>query len=101
VTRVIISRPARRDLTAIGDYIARNNPRAAEKFIRELRAQCSLLKAVPWMGRVRGEFGRNIHSIRYRTYLVFYLYRDHLDRVDVLRFWHTSRLPPDLSDLLK
>ena len=39
--------------------------------------------------------------MRYRTYLVFYLYREHLDRVDVLRFWHTSRLPPDLSDLLK
>lgn len=38
---------AERDLEAIGDYIARDNPRRALSFLQELRAQCRKLLLAP------------------------------------------------------
>jgi len=100
VTRVVISPLAKRDLAAVGDYIAQDNPRAAREFIRKMRSRCLLLRTTPWMGRTRDDLGEEIRSLTYGSYLVFYRYRPDLDRVDILRFWHGRRLPPDLSELL-
>ncbi|MGA3308311.1 MAG: type II toxin-antitoxin system RelE/ParE family toxin [Xanthobacteraceae bacterium] len=100
MTRVVISPLAKRDLTAIGDYIARDNPRAAREFIRKMRSRCFLLRTAPWMGRTRDDFGEDIRSLTYGSYLIFYRYREDLDHVDILRFWHGRRLPPDVSELL-
>jgi toxin ParE1/3/4 len=43
--RVRISAEARRDLIAIGDFIARDNPRRAISFIKELTDKCAGLAA--------------------------------------------------------
>jgi plasmid stabilization system protein ParE len=51
VIRLIVSPRAKRDLAAIGDYIAKDNPRAAPEFIRKIRSKCALLQITPWMGR--------------------------------------------------
>lgn len=100
MTRVVISPLAKRDLAAIGDYIARDNPRAAREFTRKMRSRCFLLRTTPRMGRARDDFGQEIRSLTYGSYLVFYRYREDLDRVDILRFWHGRRLPPNVSELL-
>ena len=45
--RVTLSAKARRDLESIGDYIARDDPRAAITFIAEPREKCDGLSHMP------------------------------------------------------
>lgn len=40
---------AERDLVAIADYIAIDNPRRAVSFARELRQQCERMRATRWV----------------------------------------------------
>ena len=43
--RPTLSPLAEYDLESIGDYIAKNNPRRALSFVKELRAQCDRLES--------------------------------------------------------
>lgn len=49
---------AARDLEAIGDYIARENPLAAFRFVEGLIARADALSETPLIGRIVPEFGR-------------------------------------------
>lgn len=61
------------DLEAIGDYIARDNPRRAASFVRELRAQCRKLTQSPQAYKPRPELGKGMRSCAHGNYLmVFY-----------------------------
>jgi plasmid stabilization system protein ParE len=85
--KVEISAEAERDLEAIGDYIARDNPRRALSFLRELRVRCrelaSLADAFPLVRRYE-HLGvrRRVHG----AYLIFY--RAEASRVVVLHVLH-------------
>ena len=41
---------AERDLVEIGNFIARDNPEAAARFVAQLEEHCSLLAAHPLVG---------------------------------------------------
>jgi toxin ParE1/3/4 len=60
--RVTLSRLAERDLEAIGDYIAADNPPRAQSFIAELRTQCAAIAKAPLAYRARPELGEGIRS---------------------------------------
>ena len=70
--RVAISPLAERDLEAIGDYIADDNPSRALSFIAELRTQCATIAKAPQAYRVRPELGEGIRSCAHGSYVIFF-----------------------------
>jgi toxin ParE1/3/4 len=87
---VRLSREAERDLEAIADHIARDNPSRALSFIRDLREQCLGLAEFPERFALVPRYER--HGVRHRVhgnYLIFY--RVHDDRVTVLHILHGAR----------
>jgi toxin ParE1/3/4 len=86
---------ARRDLLAIGDYIASRNPDRAESFVEELVEACNALGNHPERYAVVPRY-RNlgIRSRSYARYLIFYRIND--VGVGIMRVVHGMR---DLTDL--
>jgi toxin ParE1/3/4 len=85
--KVDISAEAERDLEAIGDHIARDNPGRALSFLRELRAKCVALadlpEGFPLVHRYKAlGVRRRVHG----NYLIFY--RVEPERVVVLHVLH-------------
>jgi len=70
--RVVISPLAERDLEAIGDYIAEDNPARALSFVAELRAQCAVIAKAPRACRARPELGEGIRSCARGNYVIFF-----------------------------
>ncbi|MEP6785994.1 MAG: type II toxin-antitoxin system RelE/ParE family toxin [Sphingomonadales bacterium] len=93
---VTISARAQSDLEAIGDYIARDNPKRAVSFVRELRKKCLDLSALPHGFPIVPQY--ETLGIRKRThgnYLIFY--HVDTDRITVL---HIVNGAMDYSDRL-
>lgn len=72
MSRVIFSPLAEADLNEILDYIARDKPRAAVKFVAKLRETCYMLCAHPEMGQSRPELAPNLRSFSAGSYLIIY-----------------------------
>lgn len=100
MTELTYTLAAERDLARIALTIAIENERAALRLIADLRRHCGLLAGVPFMGRPRDELGKGIRSFPHGAYVVYYLVRADIDRVDVLRIWHGRRRLPTMADLL-
>jgi plasmid stabilization system protein ParE len=95
--RVEISAEAERDLTAIGYAVARHDPQAAVKLVRDLRKACEGLSNFPERFGLVPRF-ENL-GVRHRlcgNYLIFY--RVERAHVVVLHVLHGAR---DYSDLLR
>lgn len=73
MAKVTTSRSAERDLESIWDYIAADNPAAAEHCLRALDAQFHTLAAHPMMGRARNDLAAGLRSFPVGNYLIFYL----------------------------
>ncbi len=71
--RLHISPLAERDLEAIGDYIADDNPSRALSFVGELRAQCAEIAKMPRACRARPELGEGVRSCAYGNYVIFFV----------------------------
>ena len=80
---------AERDLDHIKDYIARDNPRRALSFIRELRQACERLADHPRMGRARPELRPRLRSLPHGNYVIFY--EPLRDGVRIVRILHGAR----------
>lgn len=90
--KVIVSRPALRDLGEIARYIAGDNPLAAERVGLELIALAESLAVLPRRGgllRARPGTRRVVHP----PYLVTYRIDEAQRIVYVQRFWHAKRDP--------
>ena len=88
--RVVFSDTSKTDLAEIGDYIAKNNPRRALTFVRELRAVANRLGGTPRAFPLVPRYEH--HSIRrrpYRDYLIFYRVEE--DRVVIVHILHGAR----------
>lgn len=87
---VKVTARANRQLDAIGDYIARDNPERAVSFAHELRARCLSLadqhERFPVAFR-RGE--RRVRKIAHGAYLILYVVFQ--DRVEVTDVLHSAR----------
>jgi len=67
-----LSTEAERNLDEIFDYIARDNPAAASRFVQLIKGKFRLLAEFPRMGRSRPEFGTRTRSFVVRKYTIFY-----------------------------
>jgi toxin ParE1/3/4 len=79
--RLVFLPQAETDLEAIGDYIARDNPRRAVSFVRELREQCRKITEAPKAYRPRPELGKGLRSCAYGNYVVFFFEEPGLVRI--------------------
>ncbi len=88
---------AARDLEAIGDYIAQDNPRAALRFVEGLIARGDALAETPLIGRMVPEFGRpDTREIISGNYRIVYRVSDR--KVHVLTVFEGHRQLGALAD---
>ena len=84
---------ARRDIVEQADFIGRDNPEAAERFLEAVERAERLLGDMPDMGAPRsfpGLSGIRMWRVRgFERHLIFYRVLD--DGVEVLRVLHASR----------
>lgn len=91
--RVRLTPAALTELEAIGDYIARDNPRRALTFVRELRDRClSLGPMALSFPLVRRYEDRGVRHCVHGHYQIFYrTVGEPVTRVDVLHVIHSAR----------
>jgi toxin ParE1/3/4 len=94
--KVVWTRPALRNLEAIGDFIARDNPIAAANIVMRVFNQPELLAQHPHIGRMGRIKGTREFVVPATPFIVAYRVRD--DRVEVLAVFHGARLWPDRFD---
>jgi toxin ParE1/3/4 len=87
--RLVFAEPAERDLDSIIDYIARDNPDAAEKVYRAIVATAERLADFPEMGRSGRLPGTREFPVSSLPYLI--VYQMDADVVTILAVFHTAR----------
>lgn len=87
--RLLIAEPAARDLAGIVDYIAADNPVAAENVYRGIVRAAQRLPDLPALGRPGRHPGTRELSVPGLPYLV--VYQVGADSVTVLAVFHTAR----------
>jgi len=93
---VVLSPEAAWDIEEIGDYIHARNPRAALRFISELRLRLAKISDAPRGGARRPELWEGLRSIPFHRYVIFYSVTSS-DDVRIERVLHGSR---DIDTLL-
>ena len=85
---------AEADLVEIGDFIAKDNPSAAERYVKRLRDRIAVLREYPEAGhRIRKR--SNVRALVERPIIIVYAVKG--DRIQVLRFWHGARGRPKIT----
>ena len=84
--RVELSPLVLSDLEAIGDYIARDNPRRAVSFVREIRAKFRQIGKGPLRYRLRPEIGRDARLAVAGQYVILFRVIDSVVRVERVVF---------------
>ena len=92
---VVLRRSADRDLDDIYDWIAADDPVAAERHVRRIVAAAERLAEFPKSGRARPEISEGARSLVVGRYLV--LYRIEGEHVEIVRVVHGAR---DVGGLL-
>lgn len=79
--------------TEVAEYIALDNPIAAQNWVYEVFEKVKLLSSSPEMGRVVPEVGRNeIRELLFVNYRI--LYRIENDSISVLTIRHCKQILP-------
>ena len=85
---------AEADLVEIGDFIAKDNPSAAERYVRRLRDRIAALREFPEAGH-RIKKRSNVRALVECPIIIVYTVKR--DRIQVLRFWHGARGRPKIT----
>lgn len=80
---------ARLDLESIMDYIARNNPDAARRWIGGIRENFRMLVRQPLIGEACNELRQEMRFVVFGNYVVYYTIRR--GRVYIVRIVHGAR----------
>ncbi len=80
---------ARRDLRALFDYIAQDNPAAAKSLLAKLKETCLRIARFPNMGALREDLAPDLRSFPVGNYVVFY--RNAEGRIEIVRVLHSAR----------
>ncbi len=91
---VIRSRQAENDLLDIWEYIARDNPQAADQVLVRIGSVMELLAGNPLMGPARPDLRQDLRYFATGRYLI--LYRTAQDGIQVVRVLHGARHLPSL-----
>jgi toxin ParE1/3/4 len=89
MARIERTRESKRDYEGILDYIAADNPSAAEKLIRTFDSKLSDYAEQPRMGTLREEYGKDIRSFPVGNYIIYY--RPIRDGIELIRVLHAHR----------
>jgi len=81
-------------LCEIGDFIAKDNSSAAERYVRRLRDRIAALREFPEAGH-RIKKRSNVRALVERPIIIVYTVKR--DRIQVLRFWHGARGRPKIT----
>lgn len=76
------------EIEAIGDWIARDNPRAARRMIERIHHRCLSLDSFPERGRPYGAHYRAVDEARY---VILYRLEPSEGRVVIVAVIHASR----------
>jgi addiction module RelE/StbE family toxin len=90
--RVRWLKKARKNLDTAMDYIAQDDPEAAEAIYKHIRSRVDDLAEQPGQGRPGRVYGTRELVIKKYPYLVPYRVKG--EEVVILRVFHTSRKPP-------
>jgi toxin ParE1/3/4 len=77
------------DIKEIFEYVAEDNPKAAEKLVKELLQKIRLLAENPQIGKSRDEIIIDLHSFPIKNYIIFYVPIE--DGIEIYRVLHGSR----------
>lgn len=92
--RIVWTRRYLQEITAIGDYIAERNPRAATRLVNEIHSKTGrLLSANPFIGRAGDIRGTRDLVIPGTPYIVAYRVKD--AEIEILFVQHGAREWPD------
>ena len=92
--RVVFSPLSANDIEEIGDYIFTDNPKAAVKFISDLKSRCEKLRNAPDGGILRPELGHATRAVPFGRYMIFYTANAHEIRIE--RILHGARDIPSV-----
>lgn len=93
--RVEYAQDADDDLAGIAEFIARDKPEAARRWVQTVRETCSTLASQPEMGEMRTGFGvPGCRSFSVGNYVIFFKAVD--DGIEVARIVHGNR---DMRDI--
>ncbi|MBI3823377.1 MAG: type II toxin-antitoxin system RelE/ParE family toxin [Planctomycetes bacterium] len=91
--------PAALQLEELRDYIAEDNPSAADRVVERILARVERLKWTPRMGIVYRKTGKYpIRKIVSGKYRIFYRIIEDEQRVEILVVWHGARRDPDFEN---
>jgi len=93
VDDVVWTQRARRNLNDIGEYIAQDDPAAAERTVRRIVEQISGLAFYPRVGRAGRVEGTRELTISDTPYIAVYRFNE---RVEILRVRHGARRWPEM-----
>lgn len=88
-------RKALKNLDDEAEYIAQKDPQAARLVVRRVVQAVSLLTNNPALGHPGRVPGTHELTIPNTRYIVPYRVRPRLQRIEILRVFHTSRKPPE------
>ncbi|WP_407673054.1 type II toxin-antitoxin system RelE/ParE family toxin [Novosphingobium beihaiensis] len=87
--KLVLTDTARRDLDDIFDYIALDDPHAAESFIRRIYEKCLTLTASPFIGAPRGELREGLRAQFLGRYVIYYMAGE--DELQIMRVLNGAR----------
>lgn len=82
------SRRALGDLVAIISWIERDNVRAAQALMKNIRTKTKRLADFPFMGRM-GVYGDIRECVVHKSYIVSYRVRR--DSIEIIQVWHMAQ----------
>lgn len=87
---LVIPSSVEAEIEAISDYISRDNPAAAVRWVGAIRARCHALTDMPFSGR---RHGPRFRVVREGRYLIVYLAepRERPERIIVVAVFHSAR----------
>jgi len=88
-------RKALKNLDDEAEYIAKDDPQAAQFVVQRIVQTVSLLTANPSLGHLGRLPGTHELIIPKTRYIVPYRVRPRLQRIEILRVFHTSRKSPE------
>jgi toxin ParE1/3/4 len=88
VLRIVWTSLAAHMLDSTGQYVLKDNPKAATRLLKQIRKSVRLLKTHPFMGR-RTEFEDVRELVVHPNYIVSY--RVSTDTVQILQVWHVAQ----------
>ena len=95
VHKILFTEDALVELEIILDYIRVDNPAAAARFGNALLSHIELLRSFPRIGvPLPGRPG--IRKLLHSPVRVYYRLHENRGLIEVLHFWHTARIDPNL-----